>query len=98
MEYIRAELKPQRITGSASTVVSVGRSFLGNIRLNASSGAISIFDAASVATMGVAASAVAVIASGTLILSHDFGYVIANGLIVSTSAAGSDFTVASANN
>lgn len=95
MDYIRSELSPQRITGSSVTVVKTGRAFLGNIRLNAPSGAITIFDGIA---GGAQASAIGIIASGTLVLSHDFGWVMAGGITITTPNANSDFTVASANN
>jgi len=98
MDYIRAELAPQRVIGATTTVLAVGRAFLGNIRLNATSGAIYIFDAASATTPGFN-SAVGVIASGTLVLGHEFNWDFANGLVVaSPGAANSDFTVAFAKN
>ncbi len=100
MEYIRAELKPTRVVGSAATLISTGRSFLGSIRLNALSSTIYIFDAAATtsAVVAVTASAIAVISSSTLVLANDFNYVMANGIVVTGGTPTTDFTVTSANN
>ncbi len=100
MEYIRAELKPQRITGSSATVVSSGRSFLGSIWLNGLNGSLYIYDMAAITSpgFGITASAIAVVSSSTIVLAHDYNYVMANGIIIVSSVAGNDFTVASANN
>lgn len=97
MEYTRIELGSKRVSGAATTVLVTGRAYLGRIFLNASSGAIEIYDNTTVPAAG-SASAIAVIASGTIVLSHMFDGVLANGLTIRSTAANSDYTAFFANN
>ena len=89
MAYNTREYKPTHITGSATTLVFTGKGILHNIVVNTTTGTVvNVYDNLGSGTTGT----VAVLKSSIAENSYNFDATIANGLYITSGAAG-DYTV-----